>query len=326
MKILLTGAAGQLARLVAKALLAAGHDVVGMDVRRRPHPDVQAPFEWVKRYDHRSVAEVFREHQPQAMFHLGVRAGGFQAEAKSRYTQNVLGTRHLLELARKHKLRRVVVLGTYHVYGAHPHNPTFLQEDAPLRAVQTFPELQDVVELDHTVTSFLWRHREVPTVLLRPVNMVGPHLRNQVSTLLRSQRCPRLIGFNPMMQFIHESDVVDVCMRLLDHDGCGIYNIAGEGAVPWSRAIATAGARPLPLPTWLAYPSVRVLARLNAAFPEHLMDFFRYPVIVSDLAVRTDLGWTPRVNVVDTLRSVDDVPADAGDRAAAFEESHSLGG
>ena len=136
MKVLLTGASGQLARLAAIQLLAEGHDVVGMDVRRRPHPDVQAPFEYVKRYDHRTVAEVFREHRPDAMIHLGVRAGGFQAEAKSRYTQNVLGTRHLLELSVKHRLRRVIVLGTFHVYGAHPHNPTFLAEDAPLATLQ----------------------------------------------------------------------------------------------------------------------------------------------------------------------------------------------
>jgi len=114
-------------------------------------------------------------------------------------------------------------------------------------------------------------------------------------------------------------------VRMLDHDGCGIYNIAGEGAVPWSRAIATSGARPLPLPTWLAYPGVRVLAKLQTAFPAHLMDFFRYPVIVSDQAIRRELGWAPRVNVVDTLRSIDDIPADAGSRAAAFEGSRPLG-
>lgn len=322
MKVLLTGASGQLARMVWLALTAAGHEVVGLDVRRRRHPDVVGPQEWVKRYDHRTVAEVFRTHQPEALMHLGVRAGGFQAEAKSRYTQNVLGTRHLLELSLKHGIQRIVVLGTYHVYGAHPHNPTFLVEDAPLRAVQTFPELQDVVELDHTLTAFLWRHREAcPTVLLRPVNVVGPHLRNQVSTLLRGPWCPRLLGFNPMMQFIHESDMVRILVRALHDERYGVYNVAGEGAVPWSSAIETAGARPLPLPTAIAYPAVRLLSRLNAAFPDHLMDFFRFPVIVSDAAVRRDFDWVPRVSVVDTLRSIPDVPGDAGLRADAAERA-----
>ena len=59
MKVLVTGAAGQLARLVMRALMERGDEVVGMDVRKRRHPDVDAVFEWVKRYDHRTVAEVY---------------------------------------------------------------------------------------------------------------------------------------------------------------------------------------------------------------------------------------------------------------------------
>lgn len=307
MKVLLTGAAGSLAREVAKDLATRGHEIVGLDLRPRRHPDHPSLYERVKRYDHRRVDEVFRTHTPDALVHLGVRAGGFQAQSRQRYTQNVLGTRHLLRLARQHAVRRVVALSTYHVYGAHPHNPTFIQEDSPLRAVQTFPELVDTVELDHTVTTFLWRRREVSTVLLRPVNLVGPGLRNQVSTLLRARRCPRLLGFNPMLQFLHASDMVVAIRLAFESEQTGVFNVAGEGAIPWTRAIRAAGSRPLALPHGVAYPAVRVLSRWNVAFPEHLMDFFRYPVIVSDEAFREATGYTPRVNVVEALRSVHDV-------------------
>lgn len=308
MKILLTGAAGRLARLAAHALAAGGHEVVGIDVRYRPNPDIDARFEWVKRYDHRHVTEVFRRERPELLLHLGVRAGGSQAQAKSRYTQNVLGTRHLLKLCLQYGVGRVVALSTFHVYGAHPHNPTFMSEDHPLRAVQTFPELQDVVELDHAVTTFMWRHRSVPTILLRPVHITGSKLHNQVSTLLRNDYTPRLIGFNPMMQFIHQSDVVRAIQFAIERGNYGVYNIAGEGALPWRTAIETAGGRPLPLPTWVAYPGARAVSMVYPAFPEHLMDFFRYPVIVTDQAARTDLGWKAQTSVLDTLRSVRDVP------------------
>lgn len=311
MRVLLTGAAGQLSRLVALALAEEGHEVVGLDLRPVRHRDFPGPFERVKRYDHRAAAEVFRSREPEALLHLGIRAGGFQTEARQRYTQNVLGTKHLLELARRYELRRVVVLGTYHVYGAHQNNPTFIREDAPLRAVQNFPELLDAVELDHTVTNFLWRHKgELPTVLLRPVNIMGPHLRNQVSTLLRGAVCPRLLGFNPMQQFLHEQDLVRLIVELLQGSESAVYNVCGEGEVPWRRAIEIAGARALPLPHTLAYPGVRLLSRMNIAFPEHLMDFFRYPVIISDQLLRSRVDWRPEVSVVETLRSLHDVPAD----------------
>ncbi|TVQ94768.1 MAG: NAD-dependent epimerase/dehydratase family protein [Deltaproteobacteria bacterium] len=312
MKILVTGAAGQLSRLVSLALAEQGHEVLGLDLRPMRHRDFPGPFERVKRYDHRQVDEVFRSRAPDVLLHLGIRAGGFQAEARQRYTQNVLGTRHLLSLCRRNALDRVVVLGTYHVYGAHPNNPTFIPEDAPLRAVQNFPELLDAVELDHTVTTFLWQHKdEIPTVLLRPVNIMGPHLRNQVSTLLRGAVCPRLLGFNPMQQFLHESDLVRALVQVLEGSESAVYNLCGEGEVPWRRAIQIAGARELPLPHTIAYPAIRLLSRLNIAFPEHLMDFFRYPVIISDDAIRSRYPWRPEVSVVDTLRSLHDVPPDA---------------
>ena len=83
--------------------------------------------------------------------------------------------------------------------------------------------------------------------------------------------------------------------------------------MPWRRAIEIAGARSVALPHGLAYPVVRVLARLNVAFPEHLMDFFRYPVITSDAALRARYAWRPRVTVVEALRSIQDVPADAAE-------------
>jgi len=119
------------------------------------------------------------------------------------------------------------------------------------------------------------------------------------------------MGFNPMMQFIHESDVVQAVLLTLGSELSGVYNLAGEGAVPWKSAIELAGSRSLPLPHLLAYPATRLASRLDAAFPDHLMDFFRYPVIVSDQAFRADFGFAPRVSVLDTLRSVDDITHDA---------------
>ena len=302
MTVVITGAAGKLARRVASRL----DDVVGIDTRPAP-ANFPGTFHTVRRYNTRDVTEVFRTVRPSKVLHLGVRAGGFKAEAKERYTQNVLGTRHILAQCLKYGTGRVVVMSTYHVYGAHQHNPTFIREDAPLRAVQTFPELLDAVESDHTVSNFLWRHREVPTALLRPANMVGPSLSNQVSTLLKGRYCPRLLGFNPMQQFLHESDAVEALLVALQGTQIGVYNVAGEGAIPWLSAIHLAGSRPLALPVPIAYPAVRMLARLQFAFPAHLMDYFRFPVIIHDGAFREEFGWQPRVSLHDTLSSVKDV-------------------
>ena len=46
-----------------------------------------------------------------------------------------------------------------------------------------------------------------PVVILRPAHIVGPHVRNAPSKYLRLRVIPALMGFDPMVQLIHEEDV-----------------------------------------------------------------------------------------------------------------------
>ena len=55
-----------------------------------------------------------------------------RVSAHERYRTNVIGTMRLLEHAARYHVARVVVLSTGAVYGAHPLNPTFVDEEAPL--------------------------------------------------------------------------------------------------------------------------------------------------------------------------------------------------
>lgn len=307
---LITGVSGALSMLVTEALQQDGVQVVGADVR--PLPAGRAfpgEFQLVRHYGQRRMADVFRRHRPQTLIHLGrIRTAAVPSLAK-RYNLNVLGTRSLLELAVQYGVKKVLVLSTYHVYGAHQHNHIMIREDEPLRATQIFPELADAVELDHAATSFLWRYRRINTVVLRPCNIVGPSLNNLISRLLRMRSAPRLLGYDPMMQFIHETDMAGAIVQAARGDRWGVYNVAGEGGVSYSHALRLAGAVPVPVPHVLAYPLVGALARWRLVFPKHLMDYFRYPTIIDDAAFRSELGWTPRLNSVETLQSVSRGPA-----------------
>ncbi len=303
MSALITGAAGALSRMVARELTGE-HEIIGLDLRPMVRETtVFSSYYRLKRYNHRSTDEVFRRHKPRALIHLGVR-GAAASSQRQRYTQNVLGTRHLLMLAARYDVERVVVLSTFHVYGAHEHNPVNIREDAPLRASQDFPELADAVELDHTATQFLWRFRDMSTVLLRPAHIVGPSLRNRITRLLKSQYCPRLLGFDAMQQFLHEEDAARAIALALRGRSVGVYNVAGEGALPYSRAIRLAGGRPVVIPRLLLYPLFRQLSRFRVVFPHHLLDYFRYATIIDDQAFRQDFGFESRYSLVETLASL----------------------
>jgi UDP-glucose 4-epimerase len=192
-------------------------------------------------------------------------------------------------------------MSTYLIYGAHASNHFYIKEDAPLRAAETFPELTDAIELDHEALRFLLQYRELRTVILRPCNIVGPHSESVLMDFFRSGICPKLMGFDPLMQFIHESDMAEVIRLVLEGSQSGVYNIAGEGVAPYSAAANLAGARTVPLPLLLSYGLVSLLNLINQKFPPHLLDYLRYPTIISDDKFRKDYDYQPRLDLCQTM-------------------------
>ncbi len=301
--VLITGAAGGLAGVVVDQL-ASKYRLVGVDPRSLPE-GMSFPGDFYRiDYRQRKMAELFRQHQFHALLHLGRVPVTSRARKSVRYNLNVLGTRSLLELSQHHGVKNVIVFSTFHVYGAHQHNHLQITEDDPLRASQIFAELSDAVELDHVSSMFLLRNPEIRTVILRPVNVIGPRIQNQVTNLLRAARCPVLMGYDPMLQFIHENDIALAMKLALEGDKSGVYNVSGEGVIPWSHAIKAAGSRPFLIPHFVAYPFFAAASRLGARFPKHLLDYFRFPTLISDVAFQKDFGYKPGVTTMDALSSI----------------------
>jgi len=304
MKILITGASGAIARLVGGAL-SPKYELVGVDPRPPPGPTHFPGKFIVADYHSRKLDEVFREHKFDAVLHLGRIRESQKYSPQYRFQMNVIGTGKLLELCKASGVKHLIVLSTYHVYGAHKLNPLQLVEESPLRASQGFPELADAVELDHAATTFMWKDRDVTTTILRPVNIVGKHVRNSICSLLRSGVCPKIFGFDPLMQFMDEKDLARALILALEKPTPGIFNVAGEGVIALSHAIRHAQAMAVPVPPFVSQSFVRVLSELSGlSFPPYLMEYFKYPVIVNDDLFRSTFGYQPKVKTVQSLKNL----------------------
>lgn len=302
-RVLITGAAGGLAEVVADTLKGR-FELFGVD----PRPLAQGktfPGQFFQvDYRQRKMADLFRLHQFDAVIHLGRVPIAARVRKMQRFNVNVLGTRSLLDLALKYNVKSVVVLSTFHVYGAHQHNHLYISEEDPLLASQTFPEIVDAVELDNVSVAFSLRNPKVRTVILRPTNIIGDRIRNQISQFLRGKMCPVLLGYDPMWQFIHEQDMANSILLALEGKKSGIYNVTGEGVIAFSHAIRLSGGTPMPVPSFLSGAVISGLKLAGMYFPRHLVDFFKYPVVISDKAFRKDFGYEPRISTADALRGM----------------------
>ena len=87
----------------------------------------------------------------------------------------------------------------------------------------------------------------------------------------------RSSGTTPGVQFVHEIDVVRAIMFVLDHDLDGIFNVAGDGLLPWSEVAAMCGKRLAPLPpVGRSLAAAAALARLGVDLPPELLDLLTY--------------------------------------------------
>ena len=107
--------------------------------------------------------------------------------------------------------------------------------------------------------------------------MLGDDIDTPFALALRRPVVPEIFGFDPRVQFVHEDDVVDALMYATTNDVPGVYNVAGDGNLPWSEVCAIVGKRRLPLPfvlTNLAAEPFRLLRLWD--LPPEALQLLRY--------------------------------------------------
>jgi UDP-glucose 4-epimerase len=174
-------------------------------------------------------------------------------------------------------VRKVVVKSSALVYGSNYRDPYMFREDMPrTRAPHTNVE-RTLVEVEAFLRDFAEDNPHVVVTLLRFANVLGDDIDTPIATALRMPLAPEILGFDPRVQFVHEDDVVGGLMYATGQDVPGIYNVAGNGTMPWSEVCAIVGKRRFSLPPLLTNYAVEPLrmTRLLRLPPETLM-WLRY--------------------------------------------------
>jgi UDP-glucose 4-epimerase len=139
--------------------------------------------------------------------------------------------------------------------------------------------------------------------IVRPCIVFGPSVDNYLVRLWTKQPFVAHFGMpDPGIQFVHEDDVVDAVVELLEGRHAGAFNVAGDGVMSVEECAALIGLprRRLPLSAYRRFASLMWRLRASEAPPGSL-DFAVYPWIVSNAKLKEVAGWTPRYSSRETF-------------------------
>ena len=300
--IFITGISRALGRLLTQKL---HRQIKVVGIARKPYfgkpKDVEVHEIDIRK---RKAEDLFRTHDVQAVIHLGLMHNPRKSD-RDHHIFNVHGTVRVLEYVQKYGVQKFVMLSTANIYGPLPDTPYYIKENAPLSGSRNFPEIRDVIEVDMYTQSFFWQNPEIDTVILRPVHVLGPTVKNAASKYLRLKNPPYLLGFDPVVQLIHESDLVEAIALALKPGVKGIFNVTGPGEVPVSAIFKELRKTPVPVPSYIAKPLYALFWKTNfTSFPYQEWDFIKYTYLVDGSRAKEALDFLPEYTLQETIRSV----------------------
>jgi nucleoside-diphosphate-sugar epimerase len=211
-RVLVTGLSGFTGPHLARALQAAGHEVIGADLASGF--DLLAPA---------SLAEALAARAPEYVVHLAALSSVTHGNAAELYAVNTVGTSNLLEAVARTlpTVRKVLLASSANVYGNADADP--IDENVAPAPVNHYACSKLAMEF----IARTWFDR-LPIVIARPFNYTGP---GQTEGFLIPKLVAHYAGRRPVLElgnieverdFSDVRMVVDAYTRLLSCDATGV--------------------------------------------------------------------------------------------------------
>jgi UDP-glucose 4-epimerase len=247
------------------------------------------------------VAEILTSERADTVAHLAFLASPTHASAWAHELESV-GTLRVTVAARQAQVRKFVLWSHTWLYGARPNNPNFLTENHPLRATRNEPYFADKIEAEELARKLTQRSPGTVVTIVRTAPLLGPNVRNVLTRYLARKLVPTMMGFDPLVQFLHEADAVAALRLAVLRDVPGTFNVVGDGVLPLSTVIKLAGRVGVPIPhpiaeTWAA---VGWAAQLTEA-PPAFLKYLRFLCVADGKKARDVMGFRPAYTTREAL-------------------------
>jgi len=225
------------------------------------------------------LARIVKAAQIDTILHTFLVVDSTQMSERTLHEINVIGTMNLLAAASSpdSSVKSVIVKSSSLVYGASPEDPVWFAEDSRRMHTPKTRVEHSLIEVEGYLRDFAEDNPHVCVSLLRFCNVLGPDITTPLSSALELPIVPSIFGFDPRFQFVHEEDVLRSLLFMLNNQHAGIFNVAGDGLLPWSEIAAICGKSLLPLSPYFTELATMPLRRLGICdLPPETLELLRY--------------------------------------------------
>jgi UDP-glucose 4-epimerase len=298
--VLVTGACGLVGRQVV-ARLHAERDriarIVALDLRE---PEDSGRLERV----HYALGDVrepglekrLEMHAIDTVVHLAaVVTPGPKSSREIEYAIDVMGTRNVAEACVRAGVAQLVYTSSGAAYGYHADNPVPLRESDPLRGNEVFAYAWHKRKAEEILAAYRAEHPALAQLVFRVGTILGQRVQSPITALFERPIIVGVAGSEAPFVLVWDEDVAACIVKGILERRAGIFNLAGDGAVPLPEIARRLGKPYLRLPAALLGAALGTLRALGlSARGAEQVDFLRYRPVLANEALKRDFGYTPR--------------------------------
>ncbi|MFC4377734.1 NAD-dependent epimerase/dehydratase family protein [Nocardia halotolerans] len=306
MKVVVTGASGNIGTALLRALRDEDWDVTA--IARRP-PPLEPPYHrarWVRcDIGGSGAADVLTEActGADAVVHLAW-AIHPRATEPPMWLTNRLGAVNVLRAAAAADVRHLVCASSAAAYAVAPRRYR-VPESWPCAGVPGSAYSAGKVTLEALLDDFAQGHPAIDLARIRPCSVVQGDAGSELGDWVVSPYMPRTLLGRPWLpipawpalrlQVVHSDDVAAALHLILRGGHVGPFNLAGEPVLSAQRLVGAAGGIRIPLPRSMLVPPAWATWRLGLQ-PLHpgWLRLADRTSLVDSTRARTELDWRPR--------------------------------
>jgi 1-acyl-sn-glycerol-3-phosphate acyltransferase/nucleoside-diphosphate-sugar epimerase len=200
--------------------------------------------------------------------------------------------------------KRLVLRSHAYAYGSSTKNPGLISEERISLLPANAPERR-WLELEAAVA------KHANSAMIRLTNVLAVEEGDLLVRQISRRYAMALAGHDPNAQFLHVEDAASALVAAVEAKATGLFNAAGDGAIPLKEAYRAAGTRRIPV-----LKPVARLSRFGAA-----VDQLQYNWTVSSARARRELGWCASRTSTEALAEfLARKPGAAGIAHAAYDD------